>query len=107
MAVLMLATILGSYHSHAYGPLLLVMPVAAMLAASRVSRVTGLLLLGAAVLPLLLWVTMFKWYIVTLSVLLVASFGALLYELWAHERRRDGDAAATITQERVSVTRSS
>jgi hypothetical protein len=87
MAVLMMATILGSYHSHAYGPLLLLMPVAAMLATGRVRRTTGLLLLAAAVVPMLLWVTIYKWYIAALAGLLVASFGALLYELWARDHQ--------------------
>jgi len=86
MALLLLATILASYHSHAYGPMLLLAPVATMFAAGQGSRSTRVLLLVMAVLPSLLWVTVFRGYIVALAVLVVACFGALLAEVWLARR---------------------
>src|SRR5262249_34471318 len=94
MALVMLATILASYHSHAYGPLLLTLPTASMLAQRRVSPATGLLLVATAVVPTILWIALFKWYMAALAVLLVASFGALLLEMRSRGRLPSGLAPA-------------
>ena len=91
MTVLMLATILTAYHSHSYGPLLLLMPLADLLVEWRPAWLTRLVIVAAAVGPMLM-ITVVSFNnmargTLLFTALLLACYGCLLVEFWRRPER--------------------
>jgi hypothetical protein len=99
MTVLMLATVLTAYHSHSYGLLLLVMPLADLLVEWRPARVTRLVIVAAVVVPTLVIAVASYHYLaratLILTVLLLVCYGSLLVE---GQLRREGAVAPAPVQ---------
>jgi hypothetical protein len=100
MSVLLLATLIANYHSHVYGAVLLVVPLADALATGYVHRLARVLIAGAAVVPAFVAVANNQVranHVLTL--LLIGLFAVLLIEL-----RSAGDAHDAVgTPDALSV----
>ncbi len=93
MTLLLLATLLASYHSHGYGAAILAVPLASLVATRPLGRATRLAIAAGLVLPNLALtlqvVTSRKGLIlaaILLALSLVACFLSLLRELWKERR---------------------
>jgi hypothetical protein len=86
MGVLLLATLLATFYGYQAGASVLVVPIASMLMEGHPNRLTRLSIMAGAILPTLSF-TLVNLLDVpvasrTLTLLLLASYGCLLAELW-------------------------
>ena len=106
ITLVLLATVLVNYHSHAYAAALLAVPTAAVFAEGSASYRTRAILLAAALLPTLGFVLsrLGSWVPPLFTVLLVASYGSLLADLWfAGQRHHRASPGATSPHARSQV----
>lgn len=92
MSVVLLATLLASYYGYQAGASIIAVPIASMLMEGHPNRLTRLSIMAGAILPTLSF-TLLNLLDVpmasrVLTLLLLASYGCLLAELW-HSRQAD------------------
>ena len=94
MTLLLLATLLASYHSHGYGAAILAVPLASLVAETQLGRTTKLVIASMLVLPNLALVAGLlpgrgiPLTATALALALLACFGALLWELYSDSIER-------------------
>lgn len=83
IALVLLATLLANYHSHAHGAVLLAVPIATILATGRPSRLTRAAIVGAFLSPTLAFSITGSMHpaVWVMSVSMMACFASLLVEI--------------------------
>jgi hypothetical protein len=81
MTLLWVGTVLATYHSHAYGPVLAALPAAVMLASAKRPYLLGGAVLDVTIVPTTLMLVLRPWFLPILTLQLMLVFGAIAVEL--------------------------